>query len=105
MDNPRHPHRCVIYRMVGGTAFADGKRKVIYDGVCRKESSTTMRTFMRENVIKSDFRLSIPGQVIGLRTGDFVDVTDLCGTLERCILSNVYVGNLGTSAWFNVPNN
>lgn len=86
ITNPQYPHQCRIYRMEGITSFnPEGKIKVIYEDVCRKSTSTNIRTFNTGNnntgkVDVADYRISVPGIVEGLQKGDLVDVTDLIGT-------------------------
>lgn len=105
VNNPRHPHTCTIYRISGETSFDEGERTVLYEGVCRKEGSTNIRTFKTENVYKSDYLLSIPGTVVGILSGDMVDVTDRQGTFEGCMVVESYAGNLGTTVYFNLAKN
>lgn len=86
IDNPRYPHQCVIYRKEGVTSFnPDGTVKVLHKGVCRKSSSTNIRTFNTGNnttgkVDIADYRVSVPGIVEGVQKGDLIDVTDLIGS-------------------------
>lgn len=104
-DNPRHPHWCRIYRVTGADSFSDGEETVLYEGACRKEGSTTLRTFRTDNVIKSDYMLSVPGIVGGILTGDLLDVTDRQGTFLACPVTDSYAGNLGTTVYFNLVKN
>lgn len=85
MANPRFPHQCVIYRREGATNFASGTVKELYNGPCRKSSSTNIRSFSTGasttgKVDIADYRVSIPGVVKGIQKGDLVDVTDLIST-------------------------
>lgn len=86
MNNPRFPHKCVIYRKEGATSFnPDGVIKELYNGVCRKSTSTNIRTFNTGSnstgkVDIADYRVSMPGIVKGIQKGDLIDVTDLIGT-------------------------
>ena len=41
----RFPHRCVIYTITDVTPFSEGTRVVVWEGRCRKESNTSVRTF------------------------------------------------------------
>lgn len=104
-NNPRYPHLCTIYRMEGESSFSDGKKVPLYEGVCRKYSSTSLRTFKTDNVIKGDYALSIPGTVGGIKAGDIVDVTDTCGDFSGCMVTDCYAGNLGTTVCFNIAKN
>lgn len=88
MTNPRFPHKCVIYRNEGATSFnPDGEKVELYNDVCRKSSSTNIRTFNTGSnttgkVDMSDYRVSVPGIINSVRRGDIIDVTDLIG-VER----------------------
>lgn len=104
-DNPRFPHRCVIYRMEGESSFSEGERVVLYEGVCRKYSNTVLRTFKAENVVKTDYALSVPGILEGVKDGYLMDVTDRTGTFRGCMVADCYPGNLGTTVYFNLAKN
>ncbi len=103
--NPRHPHACKIYRMDGETSFEDGVETVLYEGACRKYGNSSLRTFKTDDVVKGDFALSVPGTVEGILAGDLIDVTDKSGTWERCMVTECYAGNLGTTVYFNMAKN
>lgn len=101
MNNPRFPHQCVIYRKEGATSFnPDGKIVEVYKGVCRKSSSTNIRTFNTGSnttgkVDVSDYRVSMPGIVKGIQKGDLIDVTDLIGTDKGMRIVNFDATQLG----------
>lgn len=101
MNNPRFPHQCVIYRKEGATSFnPDGKIVEVYKGVCRKSSSTNIRTFNTGSnttgkVDVSDYRVSMPGIVKGIQKGDLIDVTDLIGTEKGLRIVNFDATRLG----------
>lgn len=101
MNNPRFPHQCVIYRKEGATSFnPDGKIVEVYKGVCRKSSSTNIRTFNTGSnttgkVDVSDYRVSMPGIVKGIQKGDIIDVTDLIGTEKGLRIVNFDATRLG----------
>jgi hypothetical protein len=122
VKNPRFPHRCVIYREEADSFSDDIVREYLYgDGClescegcvcmgtdeckcrCRKESSTSKRTFKTEGVIRSDYRVALPGQVKGIHGGDLMDIVDLQGFYERCEVTDVFATNLGTSIFFQYP--
>lgn len=103
VSNPRHPHTCRIYRREGATNFSKGEVKVLYEGACRKEGSTNLRTFKTNNVLKSDYLLSLPGIIEGIHSGDLIDVTDRQGEIKGCMVTDAYAGNLGTNVYFNHP--
>lgn len=101
MNNPRFPHQCVIYRKEGATSFnPEGKIVEVYKGVCRKSSSTNIRTFNTGSnttgkVDVSDYRVSMPGIVKGIQKGDLIDVTDLIGTEKGMRIVNFDATQLG----------
>lgn len=101
MNNPRFPHQCVIYRKEGATSFnPDGKIVEVYKGVCRKSSSTNIRTFNTGSnttgkVDVSDYRVSMPGIVKGIQKGNLIDVTDLIGTEKGMRIVNFDATQLG----------
>lgn len=112
--NPRFPHQCVIYRREGATSFnPDGMVKELYKGVCRKNSSTSIRTFSTGSnttgkVDIADYRVSIPGIVKGIQKGDLIDVTDLIGTEKGMRIVNFDATRLmggGTAVLCNIPSN
>lgn len=106
VTNPRFPHTCRIYRIEGETSFSDSEEEtILYEGECRKEGNTSVRTFKDNEVYKADYRMNIPDTVEGILAGDYVDVTDRSGTFEKCIIAYVYAGNLGTTVLFNIANN
>ena len=105
INNPRFPHTCKVYRMEGETSFSDGSEVLLYQGECRKESSTSLRTFKTDNVVKGDYALYVPGTVTGILAGDLIDVTDRNGTYKRCMVTECYAGNLGTTVFFNMAKN
>lgn len=100
MINPRFPHQCVIYRKEGATSFGGGTVKELYKGVCRKSSSTNIRSFSTGNnttgkVDIADYRVSMPGIVKGIQKGDLIDVTDLVGTEKGMRIVMVEATQLG----------
>lgn len=105
VSNPRYPHKCTVYRITGEDSFSDGEKVVLCEGKCRKERNTNLRTFKMNNVIKSDYRLSLPGTVEGILAGDLIDVTDRQGTFTQCVVADSYAGNLGTTVYFNLAKN
>lgn len=104
-NNHQYPHTCTIYRMENETSFSDGEKALLYEGKCRKYSSTSLRTFKTDNVLKGDYALSIPGTIMGIKAGDMIDVTDTCGTFIGCMVADCYAGNLGTTVCFNLAKN
>lgn len=101
MSNPRFPHQCVIYRKEGVTSFnPNGMIKELYNGPCRKSSSTNIRTFNTGSnttgkVDIVDYRVSVPGIVRGIQKGDLIDVIDLIGTEKGLRIVNFEATQLG----------
>jgi len=125
---PRFPHRCVIYSMQEPTGFETEEeiaalKDVVWEGRCRKESNTSIRTFKgQEYVVKGDYRVQLGALVGGELSGDadaepngrngeecgaivtvikagmFVDVTDRTDTFTLS-LNDIYAGNLGTTLY------
>lgn len=112
--NPRFPHQCTLYRFEGATSFnPKGEKKVLYEGVCRKSSSSNIRSFNTGSnttgkVDIADYRVSMPGIVKGLQKGDLIDVTDLIGTEKGMRIVNFDATQLcggGTAVLCNHPGN
>lgn len=112
-NNPRFPHQCVIYRNEGATSFGGGTVKELYNGPCRKSSSTNIRTFNTGSnttgkVDVADYRVSMPGIVMGLQKGDIIDVTDLLGTEKGMRIVMIDATRLmggGTAVLCNISSN
>lgn len=126
----RFPHRCVIYSKGEVTPFGEGERDVLWEGRCRKESNTSVRTFKgADSVIKTDYRVqlgslvggSLAGDknaaydgrrgeecgaiVDGIKAGMFIDVEDRQGNFEGLTISDAYAGELGTTVYCDNPKN
>lgn len=123
---PRFPHRCTIYSISEPTPFSEGGKVIHWEGICRKESNTSVRTFRStDSVLKSDYRIQLGckvgdtdaapdssrfsdevGAIVGgIRAGMFIDVEDLSGTFEGLTISDAYAGNLGTTIYCDNPKN
>lgn len=128
---PRFPHRCTIYVLKEPTGFETEEeeanlKEVVWEGRCRKESNTSIRTFKgTENVLKGDYRVQLgalaggdlPGDadaepngrdgeecgavVSGISAGMYIDVTDRNGDFTLSI-NDPYAGNLGTTLYCDV---
>lgn len=97
MDNPRHPHTCVVYRIINETPFNDGEKVILYEGICRKYTTRSART---SNVTyNSQYTLSVPATVKA-RAGDIVEVDDRIGHFVGNI-TEVNVNNFGTDIYWN----
>lgn len=89
--NPRFPHSCIVYRMVGESEFADGERMVLYEGRCRKYTTRSSRT--STVTFNSQYTLSIPA-IVKARAGDIVEVDDYIGHFVGTV-TEVTNNNLG----------
>ena len=105
VNNQRFPHTCKVYRISGETSFDEGNETVLYVGRCHKYGSTSLRTFTKSNVIKSDYAIDIPGLAKGIIAGDLVDVTDYGGSFESCVVADCYPTEMGTTLYFNLAKN
>lgn len=105
VNNPSFPHTCKIYRMEGETSFSDGKETVLYEGECMKYGSNNLRTFKTDNVLKGDYAVDVPGLVLGVCTGDFIDFTDYSGTFTRNMISDPDPSEMGSTFYFNMAKN
>lgn len=105
VKNPRFPHYCKIYARNNETSFSDGEEVIIYEGVCNKYGSTSLRTFKTNGVIRSEYAVDIPGLVPGISQGTLIDVTDGTGTITRAIITESYPTSLGTTAYFDIERN
>lgn len=126
----RFPHRCTIYTMGEVTPFSEGEKQIVWEGRCRKESNTSIRTFKgTDSVLKSDYRIQLGalaggdlagdtnaaydsrqgeevGAVVGgIKAGMLIDVTDRQGTFEGLTISDAEAGELGTSVYCDNPKN
>lgn len=125
---PRFPHRCTIYEMQEPTGFETEEelanlKKIVWEGRCRKESNTSIRTFKgQEYVVKGDYRVQLGALVggelsgdadaepngrtgeecgaivFGLKAGMLLDVQDRGGEFTLN-LNDLYAGNLGTTLY------
>lgn len=105
VSNPRFPHSCTVYKMVGGDAWSESKKEVLYEGKCNKYGSMNLRTFNRDNVVKADYAVDIPCLVKGVCTGCLIDVTDYTGTYNEIMLTDAYPTEMGTTLYFNMSKN
>lgn len=103
-DNPRYPHTCTIYRITGGTQFKGGEKTILYEGKCRKESNTSIRNFYKENVPRTDHRVSMPGFGYGILPGDMMDLLGYEGILILESNDSSFYGGK-TEVFFNIPKN
>ena len=122
----RFPHKCTIYSMSDPTPFSDGEKVILWEGACRKESNTSVRTFKgTDSVYKSDYRVQLGCKVGdaeaapdiskfsdevgacvgGIMAGMFIDVEDKQGKFEGLTISDAYCGNLGTTVYCDNPKN
>lgn len=97
VNNPRHPHTCVVYRMVGQNSFdAEAKKEVLYEGICRKYTTRGARTTAA--TVTSQYTLSVPA-FVKAKAGDIVEVDDRIGHFKG-VVTEVNCGNLGTDIYW-----
>lgn len=126
----RFPHRCTVYTKGDVTPFSEGERVVIWEGRCRKEGNTSIRTFKgTDSVLKSDYRVQLGalaggclsgdadaaydgrvgeecGAIVnGIKAGMLIDIEDLQGDFEELTISDAYAGQLGTTVYCDNPKN
>ena len=94
INNPRHPHRCKVYRMADEDEFSAGAGVLLYEGICRKYTTRSGRT--STVTASSQYTLSIPAIVQAL-AGDYVEVDDEIGHFEG-IVSEVNCNNIGAES-------
>ena len=111
LNNVRFPHTCVIYRKTEETAFDDGAEKEVYRGVCRNYNNMSLRTFYENTpsgrVVRADYAVSIPLQEppISIKTGDMIEIDLPNENVHRVTISDVYVGTMGITLFYNKVKN
>lgn len=97
VNNPRHPHTCVVYRMIGQTSLlTEAKKVILYEGICRKYTTHGART--TSATITSQYTLSVP-EFVQAKAGDIVEVDDRIGHFKGTV-TEVNCGNLGTDIYW-----
>ena len=102
--NPRHPHKGKVYRStIPNNSFDDPvDEKILYEGKCRKYINH--RNKSKESVVISEYMLSIPGTVNGIKSGDKLIVTDPSGVFNGTVV-DCNPGNWGTNVYWNNDKN
>lgn len=103
VSNPRFPHHCRIYRRVDDPFHGTTFETDLYEGECRKSPNRTGG--YAETPVKGDFRLGVPDTDIDVKSGDLMDITDKSDTYTAVTVTDAYVGNLGTTIYFNLTKN
>ena len=99
---PRFPQRCIIYVMQepNGTETEEelaNLKKKVWEGRCRKESNTSIRTFKgQEYVVKGDYRVQLGSLVGGSLEGDANAAPDgrkgeECGAIVLNVRAGMFV--------------
>lgn len=102
--NPEFPHLCTVRRVAKVTSFSDDKdEEVIYEGVCRHESSANIRTFKQGTsstgqIVNVDYRVSIPG-AFPIRKGDIATVDFGCDKDVDMVINQSNVSSLVTERY------
>lgn len=106
VDNPRFPHWCRIWRIVGETSMREGEEVLLYEGECRKY--TGYRPTEPDGVEKEIYALSLPlvyrfidadeatYKADRIHEGDWVEIHDRLGVWKGTVKS-IMAGNLGTT--------
>lgn len=109
VDNPRFPHWCKIYRIVGEDAWNEGTEEIIYEGKCRKWNNDSLRNFYKKTnagrVADVDYCVSVPPTINAIRAGYLIDVIDKVDEIKRIPILDVYMGNMGSNLYINKPKN
>lgn len=131
ISNPRWPHHCKLYRLVGVSAFSEGEEEVLYEGDCRKYSNNSIRSFFTNTpagkILNADYAMSIPingeGYLIDekgnrrlvdgkevhydfdIHAGEELSFADRQQSRKDLYITDVYVGNLGITIYFNYHKN
>lgn len=101
--NPEFPHSCVIRRILQSDPFIEEESEVIYEGMCRRESSANIRTFRQGTttvgqVYYGDFRICIPG-IWDIRKADIADVDFIIGQDNNGIVTHPNPSGLKTKKY------
>lgn len=115
----RFPKHCKVYDIGEPTPFSDGEKTLVWEGACRLESNTSIRSFTKsENVMMSDYRVQLgttggaadaaPDGKTGQECGAIVEgitsgmIVEVVGYGYELSVTDVYVGQLGTTVYCNV---
>jgi len=104
MTNDRFPHRVIITRLEGGSAFAEPTSQVIYDGKCRNYRTTASNTNLKNDVLVGAYTLAIPSLSFEIKAGDNLLITDRVRTLEGVVKDSQQT-NLGLNVWWDFIDN
>lgn len=103
------PHTCKIYRIIGEDEFTEGEEEIIYEGECRDEGNSAMRTYQTDGVMKSDHAVQIPHLVVGVTNECKIDIKNDCVELKDMTLTNCqpfrYGKRVGTTVMYNEAKN
>lgn len=119
--NDRYPHTCRIYRSGEVNPFGDnGKETLLYEGECRIYANTSIRIFevntSSGRVISGDMAMAVPFTVYdaeemkarGIQPfgeGDMFNAEDGNRTMHGIMISDVYIGTMGSIVGFSKTKN
>lgn len=102
MNNTRFPHRVIIKRLSGGSAFGGATESQLYDGECRNYRN--LHTKEKNGVLISDYTLALPKIDFEVKELDIVEVTTETRTMTGTV-KDYQVNNFGTNIWWNKTSN
>lgn len=112
ISNTRFPHTCEIYRVRVNPFGEDERIKTIYKGECRIYANTSIRIFHDNTaagrVVAGDQAIAIPLTIEDdpdIGNGDLFDAVIGSQRLDRMVISDHYIGTMGTIVGFSNPKN
>lgn len=113
VDNPRFPHYVVVKRAlkdINGTPITDPltgdeQLEIVFESECGLRHMVRGLDIDAE-VIKADYKLSIPIHTFIIKKGDYLIFTNkLNGEVKEGKIEEAKVFNLGANIWFNENGN
>lgn len=102
MENKRFPHRIVIERSTGGSAFEQPETETLYDGEGRNYRNQMSKT--SKGVIESDYVIAMPLVDFEIRKMDMITVYER-NTVRKGHVKDSVDTNFGTNIWWNLASN
>jgi len=105
------PHWCRIYSYGTPDPFSveDTEVTIHYEGRCRDEGNSAMRTYQTDGVLKADHALQIPSLVVGVPNDARVDIKNDCVEITDRQVSSCqpfrYGEMSGTTLFYNEAKN
>ena len=113
INNVRWPHWCKIYRSGKVNPFGENDDvQVLYEGKCRIYANTSIRIFHERtdagSVVSGDMAMSVPVNFeddVEFDYGDCFDAKDAHMEYSGMVISDIYVGTIGTTIGFSKTKN